>query len=485
MRHPEPGALNRTPSAAVGDFYHLRGVELAGRCCAGLACFAARHDSPDRWRKAGVPPPVHCLGQCYQGPADADHDARPAIVVHSRQGVLLSNVAAGGARDLATYRQRGGGEALDRARAMPPADIVRQVQDAGLRGRGGAGFPAGIKWGAVAAEAAPVKYIVANGDEGDPGAFSDRFLMEDDPFLLVEAMVIAALAVGGTRGVIYLRKEYPAAGVSLRGALAEARDAGWLSPQFDIELVVGHGGYVCGEETSMLNSIEGRRPEVRVRPPQITERGLFGAPTLVNNIETLGSIPWIVRHGADAYQHLGFSRSRGTKLLSLNSLFRNPGLYEVEFGITLRDIVDRLGGGLKRGRLLGVMVGGPLAGLVPPAELDVRLGFEEMQAIGSALGHGGVIAFGDDTSIPEIVEQVFQFGAFESCGKCVPCHAGTPRIARLFGQVLQGERIDGEGYHALVQALGETSLCGHGRGLAEFARSIEQHYARELAGCFA
>jgi formate dehydrogenase iron-sulfur subunit len=471
-------------SAAVGSFYHLYGLSLDGRRCNGLACFAARNDEPDWHAATSTEPFVYCLGKCYRAPADADQDSRPLVEVHARETVLLDNVCRGGVRDLAAYRKNGGGDALARTRSMPPAAVIGQIDLAGLRGRGGAGFPAGRKWQAVAAEADEEKYVVANADEGDPGSFSDRFLMEDDPFLLIEGMAIAAHAVGARRGFIYLRKEYARAGAVLDAALKQARESGWLSGEFDIELVAGHGSYLCGEETSMLNALEGRRPEVRPRPPQITQRGLYGRPTLVNNVETLCSVPWILRNGGEAYARLGFSRSRGTKLLSLNSLFRRPGLYEVEFGIALRDIVERLGGGLRRGRLLGVMVGGPLAGLLPPAQLDLPLAYEELQAAGAAVGHGGVIAFADDTSIPEIVEQLFRFGAYESCGKCTPCRLGSLRIERMFSGVVHGQPADRDTWSSVIHALAQASLCGHGRGLAEFARSIERYYPEELAACF-
>jgi formate dehydrogenase iron-sulfur subunit len=468
--------------AAAGGFYHLRDVPLAGRCCQGLACFAARADAPQRWQAAQTEPRVYCLGKCYCAPADADHDLRPAVRSLARETVLLGNVLAGGVRDLDAYLARNGGRALEKARDRAPAEIMAAVTESGLRGRGGAGFPTGHKWARVAAEAATPKYIVANADEGDPGAFSDRFLLEDDPFRLLEGMLIAAHAIGAAQGYIYLRKEYPAAADVLNAALAEARAAGWFEHGFDIELVIGQGSYVSGEETAMLNAIEGRRPEVRPRPPQITREGLLGRPTLVNNVETFCAIPWIVQHGAAAYAELGFSHSRGTKLLSLNSLFRHPGLYEVEFGVTLREVVEDLGGGLRRGSLKALMVGGPLAGLVPPRLLDTRLGFEEMQAVGAAVGHGGVIAFADDTPLAEIVEQVFRFGAYESCGKCVPCHRGTPVIARQFAA---GAVRDRTRYAAILQALAQTSLCAHGRGMAEFARSLERHFPEELAACFA
>lgn len=394
--------------------------------------------------------------------------------------MLLSNVLRGGVRNLPTYRENGGGAALAMALAMAPQALVNMVLDSRLRGRGGAGFPAGVKWQAVAKESAPTKYVVVNADEGDAGAFSDRFLLEDDPFRLIEATAIAAHAVGARHGYLYVRKEYPVAAQILSQALEQARAAGWLHPAFDLELVVGQGAYICGEETSLLNALEGRRPEVRPRPPQISRQGLFGAPTLVHNVETLCAIPWIVTHGAAAYAALGFSQSRGTKLLSLNSLFRRPGLYEVEFGMALGDIVDKLGQGLRRGKLKGVMVGGPLAGIVPPTLLDTQFGYEEMQAIDCAVGHGGVIAFADDTSIERIVAEVLRFGARESCGKCTPCHLGTPVLAAMAEAAANHIPIDGDRFRRLTEVLAVTSLCGHGRGLAEFVQSVRRHYPSEL-----
>ncbi|WP_457092389.1 NADH-ubiquinone oxidoreductase-F iron-sulfur binding region domain-containing protein [Microvirga sp. P5_D2] len=399
--------------------------------------------------------------------------------------MLLNNVIAGGARDFATYRAAGGGAAWEKAQTMASAELVELIAKSGLRGRGGAGFPSGRKWQAVASRTGTMKYLVVNADEGDPGAFSDRFLLEDDPFRLIEAAMIAARAVGATHGYVYVRKEYPDAAGILCHALQQAKAAGWLGARFDLTLAVGEGSYICGEETAMLNALEGRRPEIRARPPQITERGLFGAPTLVHNVETLCAVPWIVEHGADAYASLGFSESRGTKLLSLNSLFRQPGLYEVEFGISLADVCENLGGGLRRGRLKGLMVGGPLAGIVPPDLLGTRLGYEELQAIGCAVGHGGVIAFVDDTPLAAVMSEVFRFGAYESCGKCTPCRQGTPVLAEAFRELARGRRIDRQRYAALIDVLAATSLCGHGRGLAEFASAVERHYAEEFASCFA
>ncbi|HEU4845050.1 MAG TPA: NADH-ubiquinone oxidoreductase-F iron-sulfur binding region domain-containing protein [Burkholderiaceae bacterium] len=477
---------------AAHSFYHLEQVALQGKACQGLACFLARQADPARWARAQQDPaPVFCLGQCYQAPASHGDTTAPYCEVHAEETVLLGNVIAGGVRHLAHYLAGGGGAGLRQALALGPQAVLQALDASGLRGRGGAGYPTGSKWRKVTQQAAPKKYVVANADEGDPGAFSDRMLMEADPFRLIEAMLIAGLTVGATHGIIYLRKEYDGAATVLREALAQAYLAGWLGQRaagsahcFDLELVVGQGSYLCGEETAMLNAIEGRRPEARLRPPQITDRGLEGVPTLVNNVETLCAIPWILKHGAARYAALGTADSPGTKLLSLNSLFRRPGLYEVEFGISLRTIVEMLGQGVQRGRLTGVMVGGPLAGLLPPSLLDTQLDYVAMAAAGGAVGHGGVLAVTDATPIAALVAHVLRFGALESCGKCTPCHLGSPELARMAAQAAAGRRGDGQRWRALVEALAATSLCGHGRGLAEFAQSIARHYPEELASCF-
>ena len=318
--------------------------------------------------------------------------------------------------------------------------------------------------------------------------------MEDDPHALIEGMILAGYAVGASQGYIYLRTEYPLAGVVLNAAIAEARTAGWLGPRvggknfaFDLEVYVGHGSYVCGEETSLLRSIEGKRPEVMARPPYPTERGLFDKPTSLNNVETLVSVPWIVEHGGEAYATLGFSKSRGTKALSLNSIFNRPGLYEVEFGVTVRHIVEQIGGGLRNGaKLKGVLIGGPIIGMIPPHLLDTPLGFEELAAIGAGVGHGGVVAFDEHTSIPALVEHVFSFGAYESCGKCTPCRSGSGRIEDIFTNAVAGDatKADLQECRDLVTALKLASLCGHGTGLARFAESILRYYPTEIEPCF-
>jgi formate dehydrogenase iron-sulfur subunit len=477
----------------VASFYHLQDVDLRDCACRGLACFVARHDAAARWDLACERAArVYCLGKCYRAPATGRDPERPSLSVHAREAVVLRDL---GRPTLDAYRARGGYRALELAVARPPEEIVKTLETSELRGRGGAGYPTGRKWRAVASRSADEKYVVANADEGDPGAYVDRLVLEDDPHRVIEALAIAGHAVGARRGYVYLRAEYPEAGARLSTAIGEARQAGWLGRpiggsdfSFDVRLEVGRGSYVCGEETALLNAIEGQRPEVRTRPPYPAASGLFGKPTLVNNVETLASVPWIVQRGGDAYRRLGFSTSRGTKVLSLNSLFRRPGLYEVEFGLSIRQVVEELGGGLESGMLQGVIIGGPLAGVVPPSLLDTPFGFEELHAIGASVGHGGVVAFDERTSIADLVQHVFDFGAYESCGKCTPCRLGAPRIEEMFRRIVErgpATASERDRWEELIGTLGMTSLCGHGTGLAEFGASIARHYGSELAACFA
>jgi len=315
---------------------------------------------------------------------------------------------------------------------------------------------------------------------------------------VIEGALLAGYATGAGEGTIYVRQEYPLACRILEQAVDEARHDGWLGSDiggtgvgFDLRIVSGEGSYVCGEETALLNSLEGKVPMVRARPPYPTEQGLFGCPTLVNNVETIANIPWILRHGGGAYRRLGFSNSRGTKLVSLNSLFRRPGLYEVEFGVPIRRIVEDFGGGLLSGPLRAVLIGGPLAGLLRPDQLDAPFGFEELQALGAGVGHGGIVAFGAETSVPDLVRHVFEFAAEESCGKCTPCRLGSRAVERILRHRLVnrpasplGAARDEESVTRIVAALRDTSLCGLGTGLADFALSVFRSFPKEMADAF-
>ncbi len=484
MKNSTPSHRWNEVGPEIDSFYHLRACDVSRQPCAGTACFVARNTLG--MAHPASEPRVSCLGRCFAAPATGVDRARPRIEVRAREGIVLGRLAQGGDASLATYHANGGGEALARVLARPRAELVDAIDASALRGRGGAGFPAGKKWRAAAAASGPAKFVVANADEGDAGAFIDRFLMEGDPHALLEGMTAAAYAIGAQQGFIYLRQEYPFAKEVLETAIAEARAAQLLGDNilgsgfaFDVELFVGHGSYVCGEETALLRSLEGLRPEVMARPPYAAERGLYGCPTLIQNVETLATVPWIIVHGGEAYRALGFSRSRGTKALSLNSLFARPGLYEVEFGVTVRHIVEELGGGLRSGTLKGVIIGGPLAGIVPPALLDTPLGFEELHAIGASVGHGGVVAFDESISIADLLHHVVSFGAYESCGKCTPCHLGSRRLE----QILARHTAPDAEVASLVAALRTASLCGHGAGIGEFATSALAHFGKELAAC--
>ena len=299
-----------SPSDDRASFYHLHGDDIGDRACCGLACYVARGTNAERWQAASASAVrVYCLGKCYRAPAAGRDTERPAAIVHAREPVILRNVGEAAAPTLEAYRSRGGYRALERALTQRPEDVVRAVERSELRGRGGAAYPTGRKWRAVMSQPASERYVVANADEGDPGAYIDRFILEDNPHVLIEALAIAAYAIGARRTYIYLRAEYPEARRRLEAAIGEARRAGVLeapasagSFSVDVVLRVGEGSYVCGEETALLNALEGRRPEVRARPPYPAQSGLFGRPTLVNNVETLAAVPWIVEHGAHAYR---------------------------------------------------------------------------------------------------------------------------------------------------------------------------------------
>lgn len=483
---------------AARGFYHLtEGIET-GQPCSGTACFASGASGADY--RSGESR-IYCLGRCYEAPVVADKASGGQLSVKSiaTESIVLGGLideARRGKPSLDSYRACGGYQALQEVVEANTSEVIAQIKASRLRGRGGAGFLAALKWESVAGADSEEKYVIANADEGDPGAYIDRLLLERDPHLLIEAMAIAALSIGATRGFIYLRAEYPGAKPVLEKAIFEARSAGILGESvlgsgrsFDIEVFTGQGSYLCGEETALIRSIEGRRPEPWARPPYPTQAGLFGKPTLVNNVETLASIPWIVRHGGAAFAEIGTSESTGTKAVSLNSRFANPGLYEVDFGTPLSVIVDELGGGLAEGELLGVMCGGPLAGLVPPHLLETPFSFEGMREISCSVGHGGIVAFGTETTIPALIAHVAAFVAFESCGKCTPCRTGSQEIASCFkdaGRVTGGHftaTLTPDDFTNLVAVLKSTSLCGHGTGFGEFLSSLKIHFPEEVAAC--
>jgi len=380
------------------------------------------------------------------------------------------------------YVAHGGYRGLRSALAMEPAAIVQAVIDSGLRGRGGAGFPTGIKWKTVLGTKADQKYIVCNADEGDSGTFSDRMLMEGDPFLLIEGMTIAGLAVGATKGYIYVRSEYPYAEATLVQAIELARAAGYMK-DFDLEVRRGAGAYICGEETSLLESLEGKRGQVRFKPPLPAIEGLFGKPTVINNVISLASVPIILDKGAGHYKNFGMGRSRGTLPFQLAGNVKHGGLVEKAFGLTLRQLLYDYGGGSATGRpIRAVQVGGPLGAYMPESQFDTPLDYEAFAAISAMLGHGGVVAFDDTVDMAKMARYAMEFCAIESCGKCTPCRIGSTRGVEVIDKIIQNrERGRNE---ALLRDLCDTmvngSLCALG-GLTPFpVLSALNHFPQDF-----
>ena len=370
------------------------------------------------------------------------------------------------------YRAHEGVRGLERALAMGPTDLVEAITQSGLRGRGGAAFPTGIKWRTVLDTDAPQKYIVCNADEGDSGTFSDRMIMEDDPFTLIEGMTIAGLAVGATRGYIYLRVEYPDAWQVLNEAIRIAYSAGLLGRdmlgsgrQFDLEVRRGAGAYICGEETSLLESLEGKRGQIRFKPPLPAVKGLFGMPTVINNVISLATVPVILARGADYYRDFGMGRSRGTLPLQLAGNLARGGLVEKAFGVSLHELLYDYGGGSASGRpLRAVQVGGPLGAWMPASQFDTAVDYEAFAARGAMLGHGGIVAVDDTANMAAYARYAMEFCALESCGKCTPCRIGSTRGVEVIDRLLAGRQRERD--IALLNDLCDTmqhaSLCALG-----------------------
>lgn len=436
------------------------GADAVAMAFENAGCTVERVSS---WGMHWLEPMVEVEGQGF-GPATPDdvagildgtsQKAIGGIAEHpfiSRQQ-RLTFARAGKTRPLSLddYAAAGGWTGLDRARNMAPADVVAEVLASGLRGRGGAGFPAGIKWRTVAEAAGQVKYIVCNADEGDSATFADRMLMEGDPFQLLEGMAIAGYAVGASVGYIYVRSEYPHAIAKLNAAIAAA--AATIAP-FRFEVRVGAGAYVCGEETSLLNSIEGKRGEVRAKPPLPALEGLFGCPTVVNNVLTLAAIPHILTQGgASLYAQLGIDRSKGTMPIQLAGNIRHGGLFETAFGITLGELVNDIGGGTASGRpVKAVQVGGPLGAYIPPSQFDLPFDYEAYTVADALIGHGGICVYDDSADMGAMARFAFEFCAAESCGKCTPCRLGSTRGVELLDRIRGGTKAEADSVESLPQ----------------------------------
>ncbi len=357
--------------------------------------------------------------------------------------------------------------------SMAPQQVIEEIVKSGLRGRGGAGYPTGLKWTTVAKTGKTVKYIICNADEGDPGAFMDRSILESDPHRVLEGMAIAAYAVGADQGYVYVRAEYPLAIQRLRKAIRDAETGTFLGNKimgttfnFHVDIRLGAGAYVCGEETALIASIEGKRGQPRPRPPYPAERGLWGRSTLINNVETYANVPWILRHGADEFAAIGTERSKGTKVFALAGRVENTGLIEVPMGISLREIVHDIGGGIPDGKKFkAVQTGGPTGGCIPEDKLDMPVDYESLMQVGSIMGSGGMIVIDETSCMVDVARYFMEFSVSESCGKCVPCRVGTAQMQDLLDKILRGEASEQDIslLEELCDLVRNTSLCGLGQ----------------------
>ena len=457
-------------AAASGKRCHVRHTGCMGLCAAGPLVL--------------IDPNEQLYGGVHEGDAKeviASLGAQPILRLethlehyfHGQQHIVLENSGHIDPEKIDEYIGRDGYQALVTALTeMDPQSVIEQISKSGLRGRGGGGYPTGLKWGTVAKAVGAQKYVICNGDEGDPGAFMDRSVLESDPQRVIEGMTIAAYAVGASKGYVYVRAEYPLAVSRLTLALREARRRGFLGSNicgtafaFDIEIRLGAGAFVCGEETALIASIEGQRGQPRPRPPYPAMSGLWGSPTLINNVETFANVAPILRKGAEWYAAIGTDKSKGTKVFALTGKITNTGLIEVPMGMTLREIVFDIGGGVPDGRKFkAVQTGGPSGGCIPDDLLDLPVSYESLIGAGSMMGSGGMIVMDDTSCMVNVARFFMEFCMTESCGKCIPCRAGTVQMFNLLSKI-----CDGEASHAdldllidLCDVVKNTSLCGLG-----------------------
>lgn len=424
-------------------------------------------------------------------PADRPRRGDPGHPFFARQvSIVLENCGRIDPERIEDYIAEGGYQALDRVlHEMSPGDVVGAIARSGLRGRGGAGYPTGLKWATVAEQPAGRKFVVCNADEGDPGAFMDRSVMEGDPHRVLEGMAVAGYAVGAAHGYLYVRGEYPLAIERLRIAIEQAGRLGLLGTRvfgtpfgFRVDLRIGAGAFVCGEETALMASIEGGRGTPRPRPPYPAESGLWGSPTLINNVETFANVPAVIRRGADWFAGIGTDRSKGTKVFSLSGAVRNAGLIEVPMGTSLRQITEEMGGGTPDGGpIKAVQTGGSSGGCVPASALDTPVDYESLAQVGSIMGSGGMVVLDQETSMVDLARFFMEFCMEESCGKCIPCRAGTVQMHRLLTRIGQGDatHADLARLEALCDMVKHASLCGLGQSAPSPVLSTLRHFRHE------
>jgi NADH:ubiquinone oxidoreductase subunit F (NADH-binding)/NADH:ubiquinone oxidoreductase subunit E len=475
------------------------------RVCTGTACFAATADAHVNQLKGALGLELGersedgsvslaetvCLGFCHSSPAVRDGDlvdAGPGVIERVLRGTTVQALEPQwhSVLDDPVLTRPGDWSGLARALAcLTPEQLLAEVKAANVRGRGGAGFPAGTKWEFTRAAQGAQKFIVANGDEGDPGSYIDKYLMEQSPALVLEGMALAGYAVGARDGFLLCRSEYPRCKPALQAAARAAHAEGWLGEDiagsgfdFDVTIREGAGSYVVGDETALLACIEGLRGAVSARPPFPAVRGLYGMPTVVNNTETLANIPFVALHGAEAYHALSPDATPGTKLVCFNERFARPGVYEVRFGTTMRELCEQLAGGMVDDReIKALQIGGPLGGILPASRLDVAFDFDALAAEGCMVGHGGILAFDDRTDMRAVARHLLRFGAQESCGKCFPCRIG---LRRAYEQFSGDQPVERARLEQLLEAIELGSLCAHGSGMPAPLRSLLEHFPDEL-----
>jgi NADH:ubiquinone oxidoreductase subunit F (NADH-binding)/NADH:ubiquinone oxidoreductase subunit E len=470
---------------AISYYSDLHEDPDATRVCLGTSCvLAGAKELFSAASERTACRPVYCIGFCDRSPAALRSDdravalngtasveplldpaspepSRPAIRSVAKQTIVTRRMGRGDFSDLNSACADGAYETLAKVRRMKPEDILSTMEQSGERGRGGAAFPTGTKWRRCAEAASDLKYVVANGDEGDPGSFIDRVLMEDDPHAILEGMAICGHAVGAQKGIVYIRSEYPRAMQRVKRAIETATAAGLLH-DFDVSVFPGMGSYVCGEETAMLNAIEGLRGEVRLRPPYPVVEGLFGKPTVVNNAETLVNVPWILERGAKAYAALGTKASPGTKVMCLNHGFAFPGILEVEFGRSLREVIEfDAGGGAHGQKLQAILIGGPMGSVALPKQWDVPVCYQAMAERNLILGHAGLVAVPEGADMRALFLHWLEFMADESCGKCVPCRLGSRRALDLAHGAASRNVLPE--LSRLMDIMAQGSLCAFGQ----------------------
>jgi len=498
------GKANTYGTMSFYDFTKPENKNKKVYICNGSACLCAGKQPAVKEKLLEFYPEneighMTCLGRCHENAAFnidgnnySGNDIQHINEISRYQQKTHEKYKVGGNKMVLTQPDKGISHFVDllkKAIQTPKETLLADLKLSGLRGRGGAGFPMAMKWEFCMKEENDTKFIICNADEGDPGAYSDRYLLEQAPFSVLFGMMVGGFIMGAKWGVVYIRAEYPEATNITQEAIDTLRDLKLLGTNildsgfdFDFKIIKAQGAYICGEETALINSIEGQRPEVRTRPPFPAQKGLFNKPTTVNNVETLASVMWIVENGGAAYKKLGTEKSSGTKLVSLDSFFNNPGIYEVEMGTPLSTVINEMGGGFKE-PVKAMHIGGPLGGIVPVSKIDsLNIDFESFAQSGFMLGHASVVCIPSKFPMIQYLEHLMEFAAYESCGKCFPCRLGTTRGQELFHKAIhENYKINKELLFDLLDTLQKGSLCAHGGGIPLPVRNAFEFFGEEFA----